>query len=106
MGARVINNHVLFKFVDEVHNGQFCDEKIGSIIIANKGKDHKKDSTLDRVARVIDVGSECKFVSKDDLIIIKCLCWTPGFKIEINGEVQEVWRTSEQHVQAILEQET
>lgn len=106
MSTKVINDHVLFKFIDEVHNGQFCDEKVGSIIIANKGKDHKKDSTLDRIARVIEVGTNCKFVSKDDMVIVQCLCWTPGFKVEINGEIQEVWRTSEKYIQAIVEQET
>ncbi len=104
MNSKVINNHVLFQFIDEVHQGQFCDEKIGSIIIANKGKDHTKDSTLDRVAKVIDVGPDCKFVNKHDTVIVQCLRWTPGFKTQIEGNIVEVWRTTEEFIQAIIEE--
>lgn len=104
MNSKVISNHILFRFVDEVHQGQFCDEKIGEIIIANKGKDHTKDSTLDRIAKVVEVGPDCQFVKKDDTVIVQCLRWTPGFKTTINDVIVDVWRTTEEYIQAVIDE--
>ena len=58
--CKAILNHVVFIFKDEVHQGQFAEEKIGSIILANKGKDFKSDANLSRLATVHGVGPECK----------------------------------------------
>ena len=100
---KTINDHVVFQFLDKVHNGQFCEETIGLIIMANHGKDHNKDANMHRLAKVIDVGPKCVEVKKDDIVIVEKLRWTPGFKIHLNDEYVEVWRTNEKHILGIIE---
>lgn len=102
--CKAILNHVVFIFKDEVHQGQFAEEKIGSIILANKGKDFKSDANLSRLATVHSVGPECKLVKVGDTIIVEKQCWTPGFIIQDDQDNNvEVWRTDERYVVAIVD---
>lgn len=103
MDYQTILNHVVFEFIDEVHNGQFAEEMIGSIMLANKGKDFQNDASLSRIALVLDVGPKCTFVKAGDKVIVEKQCWTPGFKPF--QESKEIWRTEEKHILAIVDDE-
>lgn len=92
--VKAILDHVIFQFHDKVHKGQFTQEKIGSIIMANKGKDHTTDGAYSRIVTVVDVGPLCKDVSIGDVVVVEKLQWTPAFKV---GE-ESFWRTSEKFI--------
>lgn len=99
MSFSTISNHVAFEFEDEVHDGQFSEQFIGSIMIANKGKNYENDGKLNRIAKVIDIGPQCRDVKVGDRVVVEKQCWTPGFVVDD----KTIWRTTEKHILAIID---
>ena len=89
-----IKDHVIFKFKEKVHKGQFTEEKIGDIVLAYMGKDHRKDAEYSRVATVVAIGPLCKAVKPGDVVIVEKHKWTPAFTVCEDS----FWRTTEEFI--------
>lgn len=96
---KAILDHVVFQFEDGVHNGQFTEQKIGSLIMAGMGKNHVRDGELSRWAIIRGIGKDVTSVKVGERVFIDKHRWTNGFKV---GD-ETFWRTNEKSILAVDE---
>jgi co-chaperonin GroES (HSP10) len=96
---RALNSSVIFTFREQVRNGMFSADETtkGGIYITSTAEDSSKKL---RVVDVHFVGPEVKDVKVGDAVIVTPLMWTDEFKYQ----GKSYWRTSEEHIIAIVEE--
>lgn len=93
---KVLNNSILFEFIQQTINGQFSETtSFGLAIIESKDKQLKTP----RWGKVLSVGSKVKEtdIQEGTYILVEPLMWTTN--LEFEGS--KVWRTTEDKVLAI-----
>lgn len=96
-----ILDHVVFTFDEGVHDGQFTEENIGSIMMYNKGKNFNHDAEYSRWGTVTAIGPLVTEVKVGDHVVVEKHKWTPEFTVDGH----RVWRTNEKNILAVEEQD-
>ena len=94
---KAILDHVVFQFEENVHGGQFTEQKIGSLVMAGMGKNHVKDSELSRWAIVKGIGKDVTEVQVGQRVLVEKHRWTSGFMVASDT----FWRTNSKSILAI-----
>lgn len=99
MSLRPINNHILFKFVDEINNlnNQFAKgvSPGGIVLIGDTFDESAKQA---RWVKIQYAGPGVKTVRAGQTVLVQALRWTEGVKYEGS----KVWRTDEKELVAVL----
>lgn len=88
-------DNIIFKFVDEVKNGNFVDNRSSGLIV-DLGNSHDRSGKFCRVGVVHSVGERVEGFTPGDKILINPLMWTESF----NFNDQKYWMTIPKHVAA------
>lgn len=88
-------DNIIFKFVDEVKNGNFVDTRSSGVVV-DLGNSHDRSGKFCRVGIVHSVGGKADGFAPGDKIAIKALMWTESF--DFDG--QKYWMTRPEHVAA------
>lgn len=94
----VIEDKILFQFLEDVQNKSFSQVSSGGIIIQES--QHNQLQTP-RYAKVLKIGPDVNDVNEGETVLIEPLKWTTAIEID---EVEETfWITDEKSILAISE---
>ena len=97
---KAIGNTFLFRFMNDTYGGKFVERSQGQIILTNQDLSHQANEA--RWVKVVCVGKEVESVKPGDIVLVEALKWT----IEMKFEGQSYWKSDEQKVIAIADDET
>lgn len=95
----VLDDKVVFQFLDEIDGESFKTIRKSGIIVAETQDNQVGEA---RWAKVLMIGPDVSEVEKDDFILIEPLRWTTGLKV--SGFDSKFWMTDEKSVMAVSDE--